>query len=74
MTAKTYGGPGACGTMSPVGYSYDVGAWGKGRRTGMSDASGSTAWTYDARGRLTREDKTISGANLFTTQYSYTQM
>lgn len=74
MTAKTHGGPGACGTMPSVGYTYDVGAWGKGRRTGMSDASGSAAWTYDARGRVTREDKTISGVDLYTTQYSYDDM
>ncbi len=30
-------------------YTYDSGTNGKGRRTGMSNASGSTSWTYDYR-------------------------
>jgi RHS repeat-associated protein len=32
---------------------------GIGRRTGMNDASGSTAWEYDLRGRLIHEAKTV---------------
>ncbi|MBI1855427.1 MAG: RHS repeat protein, partial [Chloroflexi bacterium] len=42
-----------------------------GRRTGMSDGSGQTAWTYDLRGRLTQEAKGIIGASLFTTSWTY---
>jgi len=39
----------------------------------MSDASGSTVWTYDARGRATQEVKTIDTvAN--TTNYTYNAM
>ena len=52
-------------------YRYDAGTNGAGRRTSMSDASGSTAWTYDDRGRVTQESKTISGSGTFNTYYSY---
>ncbi len=54
-----------------VTYTYDSGTYGKGQRTGMSDPSGSTAWTYDARGRMISEVKTISD-NPFTTSWTYT--
>ncbi|MBI5295074.1 MAG: hypothetical protein HY869_06330 [Chloroflexi bacterium] len=43
---------------------------GKGRRTSMTDPSGSTSWTYDYRGRVTQETKVISGVTK-TTQYTY---
>ncbi len=45
-------------------------AWSLGRRTGMGDSSGSAAWAYDARGRVTQETKTISGQS-FSTSYTY---
>ena len=54
-------------------YTYDDvagGNLGKGRRTGMADASGSTAWRYDARGRPTQERRTIDGVQ-YTTGYTY---
>jgi YD repeat-containing protein len=38
--------------------------------TSMGDGSGSTAWTYDARGRVTQETKIILGQS-FTTGWSY---
>lgn len=53
-----------------VTYAYDVGTNGKGLRTSMSDASGSTTWTYDNRGRIIREAKNISGTN-FATSWAY---
>ncbi len=55
-----------------VSYSYDAGTNGKGRRTGMADPSGSTAWEYDVRGRMTKETKIISGAGggTFVTQWT----
>jgi RHS repeat-associated protein len=52
-------------------YTYDQGANGIGRRTGMSDASGSAAWLYDARGRMIQESKVITGAGTFVTQWGY---
>jgi RHS repeat-associated protein len=44
---------------------------GLGQRTGMSDVSGSTAWRYDARGSLAREEKTVTGVGAFTTLWTY---
>jgi YD repeat-containing protein len=60
-------------------YTYDAydpanSQWGKGRRTGMSDGSGSSAtWTFDKRGRLTYESKAITGVtgSPFLTQWTY---
>jgi RHS repeat-associated protein len=34
---------------------------GKGRRTGMSDGSGQSAWSYDSDGRILTERRTIAG-------------
>ncbi|GAB1472094.1 hypothetical protein MASR2M66_29720 [Chloroflexota bacterium] len=43
-----------------------------GRRTSMSNDSGSTKWDYDPRGRLSTETKTINGAlNPFITSWAY---
>jgi len=74
LTDKTYSGAGACGTTPGVSYTYDefdgVNQFGRGRRTGMSDGSGNTAWVYDRRGRVTGETKTI-GTDVFTTGYGY---
>ncbi len=63
-------------------YTYDCGGAacptgnsGKGRRTGMSDASGGSAtWIYDTRGRVTQETKTINGGGSFSTGYTYDPM
>ncbi len=45
---------------------------GIGQRTSMSDPSGSSAWTYDALGRMIKEIKTINGApQSYTTQWAY---
>jgi RHS repeat-associated protein len=49
----------------PVTFSYDdprPGLFGLGRLTGMADASGQSAYAYDAKGRLVRETRTIAGA------------
>jgi YD repeat-containing protein len=70
---------GSCGTTTaPVGYTYDAfdaatGQYGRGRRTGMTDGSGSTAWKYDLRGRMIQETKVISGdgGGTFTTSSTY---
>ncbi|MBI4329951.1 MAG: SMP-30/gluconolactonase/LRE family protein [Chloroflexi bacterium] len=54
-------------------YSYDdvsSGNYGKGRRTGMSDSSGSLSYKYDARGRLVEEKRTVDGTP-YTTSYTY---
>ncbi|MGH9870538.1 MAG: DUF6531 domain-containing protein [Candidatus Polarisedimenticolia bacterium] len=55
-----------------ITYTYDSPAvsFGVGRRTGMTDPSGTSVFNYDRRGIRVREDKTISGVT-FTTQYGY---
>ncbi len=55
-----------------VSYAYDQEGYGEslGRRTAMTDSSGSTTWTYDTRGRVTQEVKLI-GTQPFTTSTTY---
>jgi YD repeat-containing protein len=62
LTAATYTPP-AGSSIAPVAiaYTYDQGVFGLGRLTGMSDPSGSTAYSYDAHGRLTQDARTIGG-------------
>ncbi len=43
---------------------------GIGRLTGMTDSAGTTAWTFDAKGRVTKEVRTI-GAYSYTTLYAF---
>jgi len=66
-TGKTYAG---CPTTGAVTYTYDAGMNGKGRRTSMTDASGSTSWLYDSRGRVTKETKVIASVS-FVTEWTY---
>jgi len=55
-----------------IGYSYDAGTYGKGRRTGMTDPSGSTTFGYDSRGRLEEKTSNISGyIYQLTRSYTY---
>jgi len=68
LTGKTFSG--SCSATPSISYTFDVGAYGKGHRSGMTDGSGSTAWTFDARGRTLSEVKTISG-NPFITSWTY---
>ncbi len=74
LTGKTYSGPGACGTTAAVTYHYDQSGHGAGagRCTSMDDALGtaSASWTYDQRGRVTAEQKTIDSV-AYTTGYTY---
>jgi RHS repeat-associated protein/CSLREA domain-containing protein len=72
LTGKIYSPNEGCGTPLnfDVDYNYDEGTNGIGRRTSMYDASGSTSWMYDARGRLVTEQKTISGQS-FITSWTY---
>lgn len=65
-------------TDPAVNYSYDQTSFngltianGVGRRTGMSDASGQTAWSYDATGRTTDEKRTIGTTPPKTISYQY---
>ena len=42
-------------------YAYDTGVYAIGRRTSMSNANDTTTWSYDARGRIITESRTIAG-------------
>ncbi|HEX3529965.1 MAG TPA: carboxypeptidase regulatory-like domain-containing protein, partial [Thermoanaerobaculia bacterium] len=56
-----------------VGYAYDdaaAGHYGRGRVARMTDPSGSTVYTYERRGLLKSEVRTILGAT-YTTGYQY---
>ncbi len=64
LTGKSYSD-----STSAVSYIYDQTSYngltianGKGRRTGMSDGSGATAWSFDANGRVVAIRKTITTA------------
>ncbi|HNT26358.1 MAG TPA: hypothetical protein PKM21_18470, partial [Anaerolineales bacterium] len=37
----------------------------------MSDASGSTSWAYDSRGRLVVETKNVTGSGAFRSEWAY---
>jgi RHS repeat-associated protein len=59
--------------MTNITYSYDSVSgdnYGKGLRTGMTDASGSSSYKYDNRGRQIQEIKTIDSTP-YTTSYAY---
>lgn len=69
LTSRSY--PAA--TSENVALTYDdvsAGNRGKGRLTGMVDASGTTAWVYDARGNVLSETRGIAGKS-YTTSYEY---
>lgn len=76
LTGKSYGGS-SIGTSTPaVAYYYDQSSYngltianGLGRETGMSDGSGSTAWSFDTMGRPAAVRRTL---NSVTKQANYT--
>jgi RHS repeat-associated protein len=56
-----------------VSYSYDDtfgGNYGIGRLTGIADTTGTTALTYDVRGNVTQESRSI-GSTVYDTAYAY---
>jgi RHS repeat-associated protein len=70
LTGKSY--PQGSG-MTDVTYTYDStsgGNYGKGQRTGMTDAIGTTGYKYDNRGRPIEEKRTIDSVD-YTTQFAY---
>lgn len=64
LTGKSSSGSG-CGTQVNTTYTYDYRS-----RTGMKDASGTSSWSYDERGRLVSENKIIGGRS-YLTRWSY---
>ncbi|HRI55919.1 MAG TPA: hypothetical protein PK170_02365, partial [Anaerolineae bacterium] len=63
-------------TPYPVAYSYDAGPNGKGRRSSAAvynnagSVSNSVSWTYDSRGRVTKETVSVTPPG-FTSALSY---
>ena len=75
LTGKTYGGSTIGTGTASVGYSYDQTSYngltitnGVGLRTGMSDGSGATAWSFDGTGHTLAIRKTV---NSVTKQANY---
>jgi RHS repeat-associated protein len=58
-------------TDQTIAFTYDAGTYGKGRRTGASDANHSMGWVYDAVGRVTSKSQTV-GTVAKTVGYGYT--
>jgi hypothetical protein len=67
MTDKVYP---ADASMTNVVYAYDSGSNGKGYRTGMTDASGSTTYMYDDRGRPDTLSGTVASTLVSSTLYN----
>lgn len=66
LTAVSFADP-----AQNISFAYDAGIDGIGRRTGMTDPSGATAYAYDARGRLVEKNYTIDGV-AYTVGRSFT--
>jgi YD repeat-containing protein len=74
LQGKAYGDDATECPSSPtyaVSYGYDLGSFGKGRRTSMTDTSGSSGWSYDGRGRVIWHTKTVGSYGPFDTSWSY---
>ncbi len=56
--------------FSSISYTYDENGH-IGYRTSMTDASGEAHWTYDLRGRMIEEAKTIVDRGTYITQWRY---
>ena len=63
MTSRTSGG------VSEV-FTYDEGAYGRGRLTRINDATGQTTFTFNAAGEQIQQVNTIFG-NVYTTTWDY---
>ena len=56
--------------VQSVEWTYDTGTYGKGLASTMTDPTGSTAYVYNRRGQLAREEKTIDGTT-YVTAFDY---
>jgi RHS repeat-associated protein len=72
LTGKSYsnGDPSVTYYYDQTSYNGLTITNGKGRRTGMSDGSGQTAWSYNTMGRIVTEQRTI-GSVTKTISYTY---
>jgi RHS repeat-associated protein len=58
-------------TDQTISFTYDAGTFGKGRRTGASDANHSMSWVYSAQRRVTSKTQTV-GTVAKSVGYAYT--
>jgi RHS repeat-associated protein len=58
-------------TDQTIAFTYDAGTYGKGRRTGASDANHWMSWVFDALGRVTSKTQTV-GIVAKSVGYGYT--
>jgi RHS repeat-associated protein len=72
---KTYSGSGAGCSAPTVTYTYDTGTSNAiGRRVSMGVSGGDfTSWTYDIKGHVVSENKSIPGGGQFITSFTYNQ-
>lgn len=49
----------------------DAATYGVGRRRSLQDGSGAHVWSYDARGRVVAESRTVSGVATYAASYAY---
>ena len=70
LTGKAYTAQSCPLTSSAATYTYDQGTNSIGRRTGMTDSPGSSAWNYDLMGHVTSETRVTAGVSK-TTGYAY---
>jgi RHS repeat-associated protein len=68
LTAKNDGS--AASNSVTITYDQTSGINGIGRRTAMTDESGTTGWEYDKMGRINKETRTIDGTD-YTLAWSY---
>jgi RHS repeat-associated protein len=72
QTGRTYVTVTGVPNIDPITWSYDAGSNGIGRLAGMTDESGSTAYSYDLHGRLLNKIQTVKfGTRTFTQTLSY---
>jgi RHS repeat-associated protein len=64
LTGATYA------DSTTASWTYDQGTYGIGHLTSMTDTTGTTAWTYDIKGRTTQKQQ-VTGSVTLTTGYSY---
>src|SRR5882672_9033312 len=70
LTSKAYTTQSCPMASADVTAAYDQGTNGIGHRTGMTDSSGSAAWTYDTVGRVASETR-VTASVTKTTSYTY---
>lgn len=59
-------------TSLNIGYGYDMGPYGKGRLTSITDSTGTTTFDYDQRGNLISQTVSLTAGPTYSLAYRYT--